>query len=106
MEGNFYYKAWYPGSHLIHFNDSAVENLGWGFTKIEFSPLNFNLDIIRANEQEIAQKYPHCLRILGAGSVSNGVFDRGGEKEEYAGMLMYDREVTGGRELKEYIMKI
>ena len=98
VEGNLYYKAWYPGSHLIHFNDGAVENFGWGFTKIEFSPLNFNLDIIRVNEQEIAQKDPHCLRILGAGSVSNGVFDPG--EEEYAGMLMYDREVTGGRELR------
>lgn len=97
-EGNLYYKAWYPGKHLIHFDDGAVEDFGWGLMKMKFSPREFNLNIIQTSEREIFRMDPKCIRVLGAGARYINVENP--EKEEYSSMLMYDREIPGGREMR------
>lgn len=60
-EGNLFYKAWYPGAHLVHLTNGAVENFGWGMVEMKFTIADFDLKIVNIDVDEVRRKDPSCI---------------------------------------------
>lgn len=97
-EGNLFYKVWFPGMHLMHYTDGAVEDFGWGMQSMRFTVEDFDLSIVGIDTDEVCSKDPDCISIFGAGAVCVDVEDP--ENKEYTSMLCYTRDTEWGRELR------
>lgn len=96
---NLFYKTWYPGSHLIHFEDGAVENFGWGMMRMEMNWDCFRFNHLGIEETDISQRDPGCIFLMGLGGKAEEIYDREG-KERVMCMVQHTRETEIGRELR------
>lgn len=93
-----FYKTWYPGKHLIHFEDGIIEDFGWGFTLQEMNWDVFNMKAhLGLDMAEIPVKDPQVLAITGLGG-KNSALDNP-EDTTYTCMVQYTRETESGRDL-------
>lgn len=94
-----FYKTWYPGAHLVHYENGVVENFGWGMMNLEMEMENFTLAHLGLSKEEISQRDPNCISLL-------GFYGRGWEvacPEKgaiHTCMVQHTRETPEGRELR------
>lgn len=94
-----FYKTWYPGAHLVHYENGVVENFGWGMMNLEMEMEHFTLAHLGLKKEEIPQRDPHCISLL-------GFYGRGWEVAcpengpVYTCMVQHTRETPQGRELR------
>lgn len=93
-----FYKTWFPGKHLIHFEDAIIEDFGWGFVLQDMDWDVYQMEKhLGLKMEEIPKNDPHCIAITGLGgeciSLENPL-DR-----TYTCMVQYIRETENGRDL-------
>lgn len=96
---NLFYKTWYPGAHLIHFEDGAVEDFGWGMMRMEMNWNNFCFEHLGIHEEDISKRDPHCIFLMGLGGKAEEI-DESQTRERVMCMVQHTRETATGRELK------
>lgn len=92
---DLYYKIWFPGTHMRHYFDIAVEDVGCGMELVQFLEI---LDGPKLNiPDDMPEKDEKCIAISGGNGVSYPLY---GYKEHphYAVAVRYTREIDGGRE--------
>ncbi len=94
-EGDLFYKTWYPGAHMRHYSDMAVEDLGWGMEEFRFVH-PFTMEEINVPE-EINKNDPQCISVNGFNILSYPLHHPDAEPMHLVEMT-YDREIPGGRE--------
>ena len=96
--GDLAYKSWYPGAHIRHYVDGAVEDLGWGRLNMHFLPevsmLYYGLEL-----DKVAQRDPGCIRISQNRTLAYNL-DKPDEPVTHMTLMIYHREIPGGRELR------
>ena len=95
---NLFYKTWYPGFHLIHFDDGIVENFGWGLVRqtMDWELLNMEAHL-GIRREDIPRVNPACLGLLCP--CGPAVNLENPEDVQYTVMVQYIREVENGRTL-------
>ncbi|NCB62358.1 MAG: hypothetical protein EOM52_01905 [Clostridia bacterium] len=94
-----FYKLWFPGMHLIHYENGVVENFGWGMLNLEMDMEQFSLAHLGITRADILREDPNCLCVL-------GLCGRGWEiarpeaEPVYTCMVQHTRETAAGRELR------
>ncbi|WP_313073550.1 DAPG hydrolase family protein [Lacrimispora sp.] len=96
---NLFYKTWYPGAHLIHFEDGAVEDFGWGMMRMEMNWNNFRFEHLGIHEEDISKRDPHCIFLMGLGGKAEEI-NEAQTRERVMCMVQHTRETATGRELK------
>lgn len=96
-EGDLFYKTWFPGSHVRHYSDMAVEDVGWGMEDFRFEqPLGpKELGI----QGDVWDNDPACFALNGSNIRSYPLHQPEGEPL-YVTELCYYRTVPGGREMR------
>lgn len=97
-EGNLFYKAWYPGAHLVHMKNGAVEDFGWGMLTVQFTIDDFDMSLVGIDTEKIEELDPNCISVFGAGAICHPLAHP--EEEEYVSMFCYTRKTDWGRELR------
>ena len=96
---NLFYKIWFPGAHLIHFEDAVVEDFGWGMMLMEMGWDKFRFQHVGVREEEILRRDPDCIYLLGlAGAGWEVARPEAGERQTC--MVQYARQTPWGRELR------
>lgn len=96
--GDLFYKTWYPGSHLLHYVNGAIEDFGWGMLDMQFFG-DCTLKNLGIDKDEIEKRDPSCISINGATTIATRL-DNPEAGPEYASMALYLRETPAGRELR------
>ena len=95
---DLFYKTWFPGAHIIHFVDGAVEDLGWGMLNMHMY-FRADLSALGFDESRILENDPDCIAALTSGAISTPVADPDSGAEIMC-MAMYTRQTPTGRELR------
>ncbi len=96
---NLFYKVWFPGAHLIHFEDGVVEDFGWGMMRLEMGWDNFCLRHLGVSAQEIPARDPDCICLLGLGG-EGWEIARPEDTRHSLCMVQHTRATSWGRELR------
>lgn len=95
---NLFYKTWFPGYHLIHFDDGIVENFGWGFVRQDMNWDIFNMEKhLGVRKQDIPKLDPHCIAMIGLGGRCIDIHNP--NDVQYTCMVQYTTETEQGRAL-------
>jgi hypothetical protein len=93
-----FYKTWFPGKHLIHFNDGIIEDFGWGFTLQTMDWDIFNMEKhLGVKMEEIPKLDPHCIALIGLGGPCVAIENPDDRSDTC--MVQYTRETEKGRDL-------
>lgn len=93
-----FYKTWYPGKHLIHFEDAIIEDFGWGFCLQEMNWDIFNMrHHFGVSMDEIPKLDPDCIAVTGLGGECFLLDDP--SDRSYTCMIQYTRDTGDGRDL-------
>lgn len=95
---NLFYKTWYPGFHLIHFEDGIVEDFGWGMVRqtMDWELLNMEKHL-GIRREEISVRNPACLALLCPCGPAVSLADP--TDIQYTVMVQYIKETERGRSL-------
>lgn len=96
--GDLAYKIWYPGAHILHYLDGAVEDLGWGRLNMHFLP-EVNMSYYGLDLDQVAKRDPGCIRISQNRAIAYNL-DYPEEPPTHMTLMIYHREISGGRELR------
>ena len=94
-----FYKIWFPGAHLLHYENGVVENFGWGMMNMEMDMEHFTLAHLGIRQEDILQRDPNCISLL-------GFYGRGWEVDHperepvWTSMVQHTRLTPTGRELR------
>ena len=92
---DLFYKTWFPGTHMRHYFDVAVEDVGCGMELVKF------LEVLDGPKLNIPDDMPgkddKCIAISGGNGASFPLY-KDGEEPHYAIAVRYTREIEGGRE--------
>lgn len=94
-----FYKLWFPGMHLLHYENGVAENFGWGMLNLEMEAENFSFRHLGITREEIRTQDPDCICLL-------GLYGRGWEiahpekSPAYTCMVQHTRQTAAGRELR------
>lgn len=94
-----FYKIWFPGKHLLHYENGVVEDFGWGMLNLEMRTEHFTFRHLGITREDIVRRDPHCLCLL-------GLYGRGWRVDNpeaepiYTCMVQHTRETPNGRELR------
>lgn len=94
-----FYKLWFPGAHLIHYEDGVAEDFGWGMLNLEMNRDHFMLRHLGITREDIVTRDPQCICLL-------GLCGRGWKVEHpedapiYTCMVQHTRLTSTGRELR------
>ncbi len=93
-----FYKTWYPGKHLIHFEDGIVEDFGWGYCLQEMNWDIFNMQShFGVKKEDIPRLDPDCIAVTGLGGKCTLVSDP--SDNSYTCMIQYTKQTKTGRDL-------
>ena len=96
---NLFYKIWFPGAHLIHFEDGVVENFGWGMMRLEMNWDSFRLRHLGLSAEQIPEQDPNCICLLGLGGPGWEIA-RPEDSIHHLCMVQHVRATDWGRELR------
>lgn len=96
---NLFYKVWFPGAHLIHFEDGVVEDFGWGMMRLEMGWENFRLAHLGLSAQQIPEQDPDCICVLGLGGAGWEIARPEAGQRQMC-MVQHTRVTDWGRELR------
>lgn len=96
---NLFYKVWFPGAHLIHFEDGAVENFGWGMMRLEMNWNNFCMRHLGISMEQIPAQDPDCICLLGLGGAGWEIAKPEAGQRQMC-MVQHTRVTDWGRELR------
>jgi hypothetical protein len=92
---DLFYKIWFPGAHMRHYFDIAVEDVGCGMEFVKF------LEILDGPKLNVPDDMPgkdrRCIAISGGNGASYPLY-KDGKEPHYAIATRYTREIEGGRE--------
>jgi len=94
-----FYKLWFPGMHLLHYENGVAENFGWGMMNMEMQMENFTFRHLGISREEIPSRDPDCISLL-------GFYGRGWQIANpevppiYTIMVQHTRQTKTGRELR------
>lgn len=92
---DLFYKIWFPGTHMRHYFDTAVEDVGCGMELVKF------LEVLDGEKLNIPDSMPgkdeKCIAISGGNGASYPLHQDGAEPH-YAIAVRYTRETEDGRE--------
>jgi len=98
-EGDLGYKIWYPGAHIRHLTDGAIEDMGTGIMKINFygqlPPSAFGIDDLKSLD-------PDCIGLMGGGGRSKKLNDGEDVPFAYMANIHYSRKVGNGSEMRSF----
>lgn len=94
-EGDLFYKNWYPGIHMRHYSDMAIEDVGCGMEVIQFVKFISGEDLHIYDD--MPSKDPDFIAISGGNGISSSLYHMG-NAPRYAMSVRYTREISGGRE--------
>jgi len=96
-EGDLGYKIWYPGSHIRHLMDGAIEDMGGGIMKINFyaplPPEAFGIEDLKSLD-------PDCIALMGGGGRFKKLTDGEDVPFAYMANIHYSRKVGNGYEMR------
>ncbi len=93
-----FYKTWYPGKHLIHFEDAIIEDFGWGFCLQNMDWSIFNMEKhFGVKREDLLKIDPNCIAVMGLGGECFAINNP--EDRTDTLMLQYITETEKGREL-------
>lgn len=93
-----FYKTWYPGKHLIHFEDAIIEDFGWGFCLQDMNWELFNMEKHSGiKKEELPKLDPNCIAVMGVGGKCFAINNPEDCTETF--MIQYLRDTDQGREL-------
>ncbi len=94
-----FYKIWFPGMHLLHYENGVAENFGWGMLNLEMEMENFTFRHLGICKEDIPVRDPDCICLL-------GIYGRGWQiaypekPPVYTCMVQHTRQTSAGRELR------
>ncbi len=94
-----FYKLWFPGMHLLHYENGVVENFGWGLLNLEMQMDHFSFRHLGITQDDILALDPDCICLL-------GLCGRGWQVAHpeappvYTCMVQHTRQTPAGRELR------
>lgn len=95
---DLYYKVWFPGAHLLHYVNGAVEDFGWGMLNMQMT-FTAELSTLGFDEANILKNDPKCINILTASGLSLPI-EHPETGEEIMSMFCYTRDLGDRRELR------
>lgn len=96
-EGDLGYKIWFPGAHIRHLKDGAIEDMGAGIMKINFySPLPLTVFGIK----DIKRLDPDAIGFMGGGGRFKKLNDGDDVAFSYMANIHYTRRVGRGYEMR------
>lgn len=94
-----FYKIWFPGAHLIHYENGVVEDFGWGMLNLEMDLEPFLLRHLGLTAGDIRDRDPNCICLLGLCG-QGWALNQPEQESAYTCMIQYTRETPLGRELR------
>jgi hypothetical protein len=98
-DGDLGYKIWYPGAHIRHLKDGAIEDMGAGIMKINFyaqlPPIAFGI-------QDLKSLDPDCIGLMGGGGRFKKLNDGEDVPFAYMANIHYSRKVGNGSEMRSF----
>ena len=94
---DLFYKVWYPGKHIRHFEDGIIEDFGYGMMVLEMNREIYTLAHAGITKEYIEEKDPHALNFLLVGG--GGYMLWAPEITQQSLMVQYTRETESGRVL-------
>lgn len=94
-EGDMFYKAWYPGAHVRHYSDAAIESIGREpeILRVSRAP---SLQVMGFPE-DIASIDPDFLNVRGGNSQIMKITDREGKEKLDITLLHFYRRYGKGK---------
>ncbi len=94
-EKDLFYKIWFPGAHLRHYINMAIEDVGCGLEAVEFvAPLNAQ---ILGIDSSLAERDGACIGISGGNGISYPLYHVS-KFPRYATAVRYTRDLPDGQE--------
>ena len=93
-----FYKTWYPGMHLIHFEDAIIEDFGWGFCLQDMNWELFNMEKhFGLKHEQLKEIDPELIAVVCVGGECLSINDP--EDRTQTCMIQYTRQTDKGRDL-------
>ncbi len=93
-----FYKNWFPGAHMYHFNDGAIEDFGFGRQLIKFIG-GVEVEDLHMNYEDIEKNDPACISINGSQCLFYDLAEK--DPEPVPGILIFYHRLTDyGREMR------
>ena len=92
-----FYKNWYPGKHVRHFEDGVLEDFGYGMMVLEMDWDIYNLSHAGISREYIEEKAPDAIAFMLCGGT--GYMLWAPERTQGSVMIAYTKETENGREL-------
>ena len=96
---DLFYKVWFPGAHLRHYLNGAVENFGWAMLNMQMTFTADLADLGYGSPEEILKNDPKCIGTLVASALATPI-DAPETGEEIMAMHQYVRDTENGREFR------
>ncbi len=96
---DLYYKVWFPGAHLLHYVNGAVEDFGWDMLNMHMT-FTADLSTLGFQDDKILENDPKCINSMVASGLSVPLYhpEKG---EQIASMFSYTRDLGDNhRELR------
>lgn len=95
---DIFYKTWYPGMHVRHFDDAVIENFGYGAMLLDMDRELYGLKHAGITKEYIDEKDPGALNFLLIGG--GGFMLWAPQIQQQSLMIQYTREHEKGRTLQ------
>lgn len=95
--GDLFYKIWYPGAHVRHYSNAAIESLGREPEILRVSPAP-SLEIMGFPKQ-VTDIDPDFIGVRGGNSKLMKIYDRGGKDALDITLLHFYRRAGNGKHI-------